>query len=615
MTSDRERRKVPFKFYNLFTAHSDYPTLLQNAWNVHEHVGSPMSRLCQKLKAVKLGCKELNRIYFSNIQARTAEAQEALTRLQSQILTNPSPLLFHEEKQKLLGTKNSDVQPMSIEDIQNLTHYRCSSELATTLQSIPIPEEVTSAMFSLPKNKAPGPDGFTADFFTHDWGTMGPIVVEAVTVFFTTGKLIKQACFLLQHHLQGDISDSGKEIKVVYGFGGSEKSGIIHKRRLLCENVMLAAELVADFHKPGPITRGCLQIDISKVFDNVDWVFLTNILTSIELPSTFVNWLVTCFTTPLALNGELIGYFPGNKGLRQGDSISAPLFALVMDILSKQLDRAVTQERIKPRSLCIQPLITHLNFADNLLVLFDGSESSLVGILETLDMFKLASGLGINLTKSCLFLDGDNRNGIRSMSSRLNLTHGSLPIRYLGFPLITQKLSASDYQPLIDKVKSRISGWTHRHLLFAGRLQLLQSVINNTINFWASIFMLPSKCLKELERICSAFLWKGVADSARGAKVSWDVVCTAKSAGGLGLKRLADWNRIFGLETNSGSYKWLILLYTNVEAFTSCWSSSSLAFSGMVQGTNSKNGFLDLVNNFESTQNKGHNEKLEYSSS
>ena len=39
--------------------------------------------------------------------------------------------------------------------------------------------------------------------------------------------------------------------------------GFIQKR-LLCENVLLASELVTDFPKEGETRRGCLKIDLSK---------------------------------------------------------------------------------------------------------------------------------------------------------------------------------------------------------------------------------------------------------------------------------------------------------------------------------------------------------------
>ncbi|KAG7577371.1 Endonuclease/exonuclease/phosphatase superfamily [Arabidopsis thaliana x Arabidopsis arenosa] len=642
-----QRRKVPFKFYSFFTTHPDFPSIVESAWNLDLAHTSTMFSLCHRLKAVKLGCKALNRTSFSNIQARSAEAHDMLTSIQNQLLTSPSTAQFEEEKeqrrrwsffaaaeesflmqksrirwcdegdsntsffhksvmahqvrnsitylkndadmritdkillkqlvvdyyQNLLGTRNTSVLPLPVERIRELNSFRCTATLATQLTSIPTPEEVTSTVFSLPRNKAPGPDGFTVDFFINSWSVVGPSLIAAVVDFFKTGKLLKQVnATILALIPKTDSADRlgefrpisccntiykvisrllAKRLKLFMDLAVQRNQVAFIKGRLLCENVLLASELVADFNTPGPVSRGCLQIDISKAFDNIDWGFLTNILVALDLPTMFINWLTECFTTPsfsVALNGELIGYFPGKKGLRQGDSISAPLFALVMDTLSKQLDLATTSGRIQAHHLCVNPLVTHLSFADDILVFFNGQEASLIAILDVLAQFKSVSGLGINLSKSCLFLDGSNFDLISQISSRHNLTHGSLPIRYLGVPLLPSKLNASDYQPLIDRIKGRISSWTNRHLSFAGRLQLLHSVINSTINFWASIFILPNKCIAELEQLCSAFLWKGAASSARGAKVSWEVVCSPKSAGGLGLKRLADWNQIFGLK-------------------------------------------------------------------
>jgi len=115
-------------------------------------------------------------------------------------------------------------------------------------------------------------------------------------------------------------------------------------------------------------------------------------------------------------------------------------------------------------------------------------------------------------------------------------------------PLTSKKMTKQDYKPLLDKILSRFSSWTVRHLSFAGRLQLIQSVIYSIISFWASIFLLPNQCLLEIERMCSAFLWSGKHESARGAKVSWDSVCTPKEYGGLGLRRLQPWNKVLGLK-------------------------------------------------------------------
>lgn len=60
------------------------------------------------------------------------------------------------------------------------------------------------------------------------------------------------------------------------------------------------------------------------------------------------------------------------------------------------------------------------------------------------------------------------------------------------------------------------------------------------------------------------FLWNGATNSARGAKVSWISICTPKKAGGLGLRRLADSNQIFGL-------KLIWLLYAGSDSLWVAW--------------------------------------------
>ncbi|XP_019087289.1 PREDICTED: uncharacterized protein LOC109127219 [Camelina sativa] len=196
-----------------------------------------------------------------------------------------------------------------------------------------------------------------------------------------------------------------------------------------------------------------------------------------KLPDQFIGWLQTCFTSAsfrIAVNGELVGYFPGEKRLRQGDPISSLLFVLAMDILSKKLDRGLFKQGFGPHPMCIAPVVTHLSFADDVLIFFDGQECSLQCILEILEDFKTKSGLGINRTKTALFLEGGNFQRTQEMADRVGITQGALPVRYLGVTLTSKKMTRQDYRPLINRIMGRFTAWNVRHLSFAGRLQLLQ---------------------------------------------------------------------------------------------------------------------------------------------
>ena len=83
---------------------------------------------------------------------------------------------------------------------------------------------------------------------------------------------------------------------------------------------------------------------------------------------------------------------------------------------------------------------------------------------------------------------------------------------------------------------------------YAGRLQLVKVVIRSIVNFWSAAFRLFSQCIKEVEQLCSDFLWSGPNLKTTGAKVSWRDVCKEKDEGGLGIRVLKEVNTVCGLQ-------------------------------------------------------------------
>ncbi|XP_062113178.1 uncharacterized protein LOC133824317 [Humulus lupulus] len=65
--------------------------------------------------------------------------------------------------------------------------------------------------------------------------------------------------------------------------------------------------------------------------------------------------------------------------------------------------------------------------------------------------------------------------------------------------------------------------------------------------------ILPKRILKEIDVICRAFLWRGMNDHAGPSLVAWHTICNSKTSGGLGFKRVVDWNII-----TIGKYIWAI---------------------------------------------------------
>lgn len=226
------------------------------------------------------------------------------------------------------------------------------------------------------------------------------------------------------------------------------------------ENVLLASELVKDYHKESVSPRCLLKIDISKAFDSVQWELVLKGLEALGFPMKFIHWIKLCITSPsfsVQVNGDLAGYFQSTKGLRQGCSLSPYLFVLCMNILSKKIDRAAAGNRFQFHPKCHSLSLTHLCFADDLMVFVEGSKGSIEGVLAVFEEFTSWSGLKINLEKSTIYKAGVPVEEKRNILRNFPFAEGTLPVRYLGLPLMTQGMRKSDYQPLVEKIRHRIS--------------------------------------------------------------------------------------------------------------------------------------------------------------
>lgn len=99
------------------------------------------------------------------------------------------------------------------------------------------------------------------------------------------------------------------------------------------------------------------------------------------------------------------------------------------------------------------------------------------------------------------------------------------------------KLSVAHYSPLLDKISGLVAKWTSSSLSYAGRMELIRSVVQGVNCYWLSIFNIPAAVVYSIQRICSIFLW-----GAKVARIKWEDLCFPKNEGGLGFKNLKIWN-------------------------------------------------------------------------
>ncbi|CAM9000776.1 unnamed protein product [Rhodiola kirilowii] len=221
------------------------------------------------------------------------------------------------------------------------------------------------------------------------------------------------------------------------------------------------------------------KIDLRKAYDTIDWNFLTSMLENLKFPSKFIAWLVMCVQSTsysIMINGEMFDFFEGKRGLRQGDPLSPFLFTIAMECLSRMMQSLNKAEGFYFHLKCHRIKLTHIMFADDL-ILFSSGRNSVVGaIKEVVSKFLEGSVLSINFQKSNLFTGGMGEGKVAWVEGIIGTKSSPLPVRFLGLPLTSRSLSRKDCNILIEKITSRLECWSNRFLSRAGRRVLVSSV-------------------------------------------------------------------------------------------------------------------------------------------
>lgn len=378
--------------------------------------------LSQKAKLHWLCVGDGNNKHFHNA-AKTREVRNTIREIQRE---DGSTVTTQEDIQTeavnyfngFLAHQTLDYQGISVEALKEILNFECEELDQTMLAKEVTADEIKEVVFKMARNQSPGPDGYTCEFYKAAWPIVGTEVVIAVTSFFEFGFLPKgvnstilalipkkdeairfkdyrpiSCCNVLYKIISKLLANRLK--RVLPKFISPSQSAFV-KDRLLMENVLLASELVKNYHKDSVSSRCALKIDISKAFDIVQWPFLLGTLKALGFPGKYITWIEKCITLAsfsVQVNGELAGYFNSKRGLRQGCSLSPYLFVICMQVLSRMLDNAAISRQFGFHPYCQGLRLTHLCFADDVLVFSDGKKRSVEGMLEVFRQFADLSGL------------------------------------------------------------------------------------------------------------------------------------------------------------------------------------------------------------------------------
>ncbi|KAJ9681586.1 hypothetical protein PVL29_020449 [Vitis rotundifolia] len=359
---------------------------------------------------------------------------------------------------KVLYTEKGGWRP----GVEGLSFKRIASHEAEGLEIPFSEEEVLAALSDLGKDKAPGSNGFTMAFWLFCWDILKTEIVGFFKEFHERGRFVKSlnATFLVLVPKKGGAENLkdfrpislvgslykllakvlANRIKKVMGKVISESQNAFMERRQILDAVLIANEAV-DSRLKDEVGGMLCKLDIEKAYDHVNWNFLLAVLRKMGFGEKWIKWIEWCMSTvkfSVLINGSPSGFFHSSRGLRQGDPLSSYLFVIAMEVFSCMLSRAISGGflsgwRVGGRS-GMGLHISHLLFADDMLVFCEESSDQMTYLSWLLMWFEACSGLRINLEKSELILMG-RVHDIEGLALELGCKVGGLPSSYLGLPL------------------------------------------------------------------------------------------------------------------------------------------------------------------------------------
>ncbi|XP_073353890.1 uncharacterized protein [Aegilops tauschii subsp. strangulata] len=158
--------------------------------------------------------------------------------------------------------------------------------------------------------------------------------------------------------------------------------------------------------------------------------------------------LVSGGKTAVSINREVGNFFRNKCGLIKGGPISPLIFNLVADALSAIIDKAKGVGHIRGVvSDLILGGVTHLQYADDTMPVFEPDDHIIASIKLILLAFEVILGLKINFLKSEVIAIGMADSEANRVANLLNCKLGSFPIRYLGLPISDKHISIHDWEP------------------------------------------------------------------------------------------------------------------------------------------------------------------------
>lgn len=244
----------------------------------------------------------------------------------------------------------------------NLNLPKPNDQQKTVLNGPITLEEVAKAVGVLQSGKAPGPDGFSSDFYK----CFKLLLVKPLLAMFNDSfekralpKTLTEEniSLILKKDKPADVCSSYRPIsllnldfkilskilalrleKILPTIINNDQTGFITGRNS-CNNVRRLLNII-QLCQQNNLKGMVVSLDAEKAFDRIEWDFLFFTLKEFDLGKDFIEWVKLLYHNPVGAvitNGKCSPYFALGRGTRQGCPLSPLLFAIAIEPLAEAI--------------------------------------------------------------------------------------------------------------------------------------------------------------------------------------------------------------------------------------------------------------------------------------
>lgn len=410
--------------------------------------------------------------------------------------------------------------------------------------------EIEAAIAGLGKNKSPGIDGLTGEFYRAFREELVPVLDRLFRQIEETGEMVESMTIGLVSiiYKKGDrdrlenyrplsmLNNDYKilarvianRIKRVIGTVVGNTQAYSIPGRDIADTVSSIRDTIQ--HMKGQGKGIVVSLDLNKAFDRVDHKYLYRVLEKMGFGQRLIGWIKRMYNRAVSrvkINGVLTDTFRLERSVRQGCPLSALLYSLSAEPLAALLAH---NGDIRGIELPDGQMSLLYQYADDTTVTVRDKES--VGaVFRSVEQYGRASGAKVNIEKSeIMFVGGD-----RIDRCEIGLKERKDYFRVLGVNLGIADREGRDmqYEGIVNSIKKMLGFWKMRGLKLKGKVIVVNALVMSKLVYVMNVLDMPERVSKEVERMVSEFLWGG-----KGVKIAREVLENEHEDGGLKLVNL-----------------------------------------------------------------------------